>query len=148
MLLCIPSGFVCADGSVLFAPPSTPLPFYGVVLAFLFNRLLVLLLRIPTLGNTLGTDNDILAGCNPPSRDALSLNILSESIRCDVLLDLPRWVPPAILPPTVHLQLSTLCSIPGWLLQLYVFPYLSSFEVMYVNSSCFALGFSDAKAYS
>ena len=55
---------------------------------------------------------------------------------------------PAILPPTVHLQLSTLCSIPGWLLQLYVFPYLSSFEVMYVNSSFFALGFSDAKAYS
>ena len=105
LLLCFSSGFICAEESILFTLPSAPLAFSGVLLLFLFNRLLDLLLCIPALGNTPTTGDDVLAGYDPPSFDSLSVDVCFESSLCDVSLNLESWDPPALLLPTLHLQL-------------------------------------------
>ena len=85
------------------------------------------LLNVPVPGSAFGLDDDALAGETPSSLDLLFVDVL-----CDgpfISLDLMRWVPPAVLPPILRLQLSlALYSIPGWLLRS-VFPYLGSFKI-------------------
>jgi len=107
------------------------------------------LLSVPVPGSVFGLDDDAFAWEKPSSLDLLFVDVL-----CDgpfISLDLMRWVPPAVLPPILRLQLSlALYSIPGWLLQRYVFPdpYLGSFEVVYESSLFFQFGSSSAIAYS
>ena len=98
----------------------------------------ILLLSVPVPGSAFGLDDDALAGEKPSSLDLLFVDVLSDGPF--ISLDLMRWVPPAVLPPILRLQLSlALYSIPG---------YLGSFEVVYVSSLFFQLGSSSAIAYS
>ena len=111
------------------------------------SPLAIPLLSVPVPGSAFGLDDDALAWEKPSSLDLLFVDVL-----CDgpfISLDLMRWVPPAVLPPILRLQLSlALYSIPGWLLHRYVFPCLGSFGVEYVSSLFFLSGSSSANAYS
>ena len=87
------------------------------------------LLSVPVPGSAFGLDDDALAGEKPSFLDLLFVDVLSNGPF--ISSDLMRWVPLAVLPLILCLQLSlALYSIPGCLLQRHVFPYLGSFEVV------------------
>ena len=78
------------------------------------------LLNVPVPGSAFGLDDDALAGEKPSSLDLLFVDVLSDGPF--ISSDLMRWVPLAVLPPILRLQLSlALYSIPGWFLLVMYF---------------------------